>query len=118
MQPRWIVRTAIAVTAWLALALITLPLWAAPRASNSTDCGNAADLLLTTRALIEENLDEPKVRAVLVRMYTPAHIAKWADTLIVYAQRATVPAETLAIGFYTYCTAARGNVDGLLGVRL
>lgn len=119
-MPRWIVPLSWLVFIVMILLVLILPLtvWAAPAAKDSMECGMAADMLLTARALAQEKIAEKKIHAILARMYAPAAIEKWADALVTHAQRASSSAEDLSVQFQNHCTGFRGNVDGLLGIKL
>ena len=128
MQPRWIVRTAIAVIAGLALALLTLPLWAAPRAQNRQECAYLWDAALVARALALGGVRHEQAAAVMHQVYGVLNAPRDADderlgeivrSITNAAQAAdTKTASEFAARIGNTCMSRGGDMDSIFGVRL
>lgn len=125
-MPRWIVRTAVAATAALMLALLSLPLWVKSAQAEITlaeHCYSYWDLALVSRAIAEERgISDEVHKRIIGRVFTPEGetAAQNIERIRTAAMATKEPALEFANRIRRGCLMFRGNLDLdlVLGVRL
>jgi hypothetical protein len=105
-----------------AVLLGTSLVWAAPRAENPMECGIAADMAIVARSLAEEQVQQPKAAAIMVRIYDVGESergqALMKDILDAAYKSGATPGQKFAEELFSTCMKAGGNMDTVLGSRL
>lgn len=109
---------AVAVTALLGTSLA----WAAPRAESAMECGVAADMAIVARSLAEEQVQQAKADAIMLRIYDVAQSQRAQELMrdiIDAAYKADAePGQKFAEQLFATCMKTAGNMDTILGSRL
>lgn len=104
------------VLAVIYLSLLSVHAISAPKASSGEECFYAADIALTSRAMVLEDIPKLKIAAILARMYVHPVAPMWAVVLINAAMKDKRDAQAFASEFYAHCTKNSGNTDGFFGL--
>ena len=104
------------------LCAISVGANAAPKAQSAVECGIAADMAIVARSLAEEQVQPPKARAIMARIYDVSESDRGKELMkeildAAYVKEA-VPSQTFAEELFTACMKDGGNMDTVLGRRL
>lgn len=126
MRPSWAVRAAWTAFAVFLLALLSLPLWAAPRAESPQECTLLADfgVIAATHAKHGITREATMEMAKDIYVLTPGVargpelmdlVARAAYTFI--QQKQGTPGDFATL-LFRVCNMSGGNLDPVLGVRM
>ena len=110
-----------------ALGFVVAPLCAAPRAQSAEECKFYWDIALVSRALAMEagrdpSMGEMRILNILSRIYSDGGDERVAAIMVAIVQAALRetggPAGDFAKRVGNACLAKRGDMDGVLGVKL
>jgi len=104
--------------AFIILLVFASGVFAAPRAGSQEECAAIADMGVTARALAEEKLSVGATMSVMGRMYHPALMAKWGESIVKAAHRDQRAAKDFAGALANSCMERQGVMDSFLGTSL
>lgn len=124
---RWTpMKVAWAIFFGLALALVTLPLWAAPKAESPHECNILADFWLVMSALAKHGIAHDRaVRIAIPDIYSVKDNERAVELFALvgraayaYIEQKQGQPQDFSKRLHMTCMATGGNLDGVLGVRL
>lgn len=102
-------------------ALLSLPLWAAPKAKNYNECATYADVAIVAADAAKHGISRTRLEAALPDIYGKGNDDSREITRLIleraYARPPANPAQW-AGELLAMCTERRGDMDGFLGVML
>lgn len=97
----------------------------APRAESALECGVAADMAIVAHSLAQEDVQQPKARAIMARIYDVSDSERGKELMkdildAVYRSRnaSATWGQRFAEDLFTACMKTGGNMDTVLGQRL
>ena len=107
----------------LALAGLSAPLLAAPKAESAQECGIAADMAIVARSLAEEEVHQPKAETIMARIYDVRGSERGQQLMkeivtAAYKNGQERTSQAFAEDLFTTCMKTGGNMDKVLGRRL
>jgi hypothetical protein len=107
----------------VALASVSVPGAAAPRAESAQECGIAADMAIVARSLAQEQVRQPKAETIMARIYDVGASQRGQQLmkdilLAAYNNGQERTSQAFAEELFTTCMKTGGNMDPILGKRL
>lgn len=94
---------------------------AAPRAESAVECGIAADMAVVAHSLAKEQVQRPKAKAIMFRIYDVSESARGKELMgnIIDAAYTSNGASAQKFGedLFAACMKSGGSMDTILGRR-